>query len=288
MRTMHLELDKNKIKNGLYIVSTPIGNLKDISLRAIEVLKNSDFILCEDTRVTKKLLAYYKIDKKLISNHKFNEKKNLKKILEMLNNSKILSLVSDAGTPLISDPGNILINECIKNNIKVIPIPGPSAAITAVSVSGFSNNFYFQGFISDKKNGMKKELEFLSKLNNSIVFFISAKKFNKLIPHLKDYFFSRKIAICKDLTKFYEQVYRLNISELSEQNINLKGEITVVISDIDETKKNRETLDESVKVKIKNLINKLTIKDIVSIIGSENNISKSAIYKYCLKLKNEK
>ncbi len=288
MRIMHSELDKNKIKNGLYIVSTPIGNLKDISLRAIEVLKNSDFILCEDTRVTKKLLAYYKIDKKLISNHKFNEKKNLKKILELLNNSKILSLVSDAGTPLISDPGNILINECIKNNIKVIPIPGPSAAITAVSVSGFSNNFYFQGFISDKKNGMKKELEFLSKLNNSIVFFISAKKFNKLIPHLKDYFFSRKIAICKELTKFYEQVYRLNISELSEQNINLKGEITVVISDVDETKKNRETLDESVKMRIKNLINKLTIKDIVSIISSENNISKSVIYKYCLKLKNEK
>ena len=203
----------------------------------------------------------------------------------MLNNSKILSLVSDAGTPLISDPGNILINECIKNNIKVIPIPGPSAAITAVSVSGFSNNFYFQGFISDKKNGMKKELEFLSKLNNSIVFFISAKKFNKLIPHLKDYFFSRKIAICKELTKFYEQIYRLNISELSEQNINLKGEITVVISNVDETKKNKESLDESVKMKIKNLMNKLTIKDIVSIIGSEKNISKSAIYKHCLKLR---
>ena len=285
---MHPEEDKNKIKNALYVVSTPIGNLNDMSFRAIEVLKNSDLILCEDTRVTKKLLTFYKIDKKLISNHKFNEKKNLKKILELLNNSKILSLVSDAGTPSISDPGNILINECIKNNIKVIPIPGPSAVIAAVSISGFSNNFYFQGFISDKKNGMKKELEFLSKLNNSIVFFISAKKFNKLIPYLKDYFVGRKIVICKELTKFYEQIYRSNISELSEQNINLKGEITVVISNVDETKKNKETLDESVKVRIKNLMNKLTIKDIVSIIGSENNISKSAIYKYCLKLKNEK
>ena len=288
MRIMHPEEDKNKIKNALYVVSTPIGNLNDMSFRAIEVLKNSDFILCEDTRVTKKLLTFYKIDKKLISNHNFNEKKNLKKILELLNNSKILSLVSDAGTPSISDPGNILINECIKNNIKVIPIPGPSAVITAVSVSGFSNNFYFQGFISDKKNGMKKELEFLSKLNNSIVFFISAKKFNKLIPYLKDYFAGRKISICKELTKFYEKIYRLNISELGEQNINLKGEITVVISNVDETKKNKETLDESVKMKIKNLMNKLTIKDIVSIIGSEKNISKSAIYKHCLKLKNDK
>ena len=285
---MHLEQDKNKIKNALYVVSTPIGNLKDISFRAIEVLKNSDFILCEDTRVTKKLLAHYKIDKKLISNHKFNEKKNLNKILELLNNSKILSLVSDAGTPLISDPGNILINECIKKNIKIIPIPGPSAVVTAVSVSGFSNNFYFHGFLSDKKNVIKKELEFLSKLDNSIVFFISAKKFNKLIPYLKDYFLGRKIVICKELTKYYEQIYRSNISELSEQNINLKGEITVVISNVVETKKNKETLDESVKIKIKNLMNKLTIKDIVSIIGSENNISKSAIYKYCLKLKNEK
>ena len=285
---MHLEQDKNKIKNALYVVSTPIGNLKDISFRAIEVLKNSDFILCEDTRVTKKLLAHYKIDKKLISNHKFNEKKNLNKILELLNNSKILSLVSDAGTPLISDPGNILINECIKKNIKIIPIPGPSAVVTAVSVSGFSNNFYFHGFLSDKKNVIKKELEFLSKLDNSIVFFVSAKKFSKLIPYLKDYFLGRKIVICKELTKYYEQIYRSNISELSEQNINLKGEITVIISDVDETKKNKETLDESVKIKIKNLMNKLTIKDIVSIIGSENNISKSAIYKYCLKLKNEK
>ncbi len=285
---MHLEQDKNKIKNALYVVSTPIGNLKDISFRAIEVLKNSDFILCEDTRVTKKLLAHYKIDKKLISNHKFNEKKNLNKILELLNNSKILSLVSDAGTPLISDPGNILINECIKKNIKIIPIPGPSAVVTAVSVSGFSNNFYFHGFLSDKKNVIKKELEFLSKLDNSIVFFVSAKKFSKLIPYLKDYFLGRKIVICKELTKYYEQIYRSNISELSEQNINLKGEITVVISNVVETKKNKETLDESVKIRIKNLMNKLTIKDIVSIIGSEKNISKSAIYKHCLKLKNEK
>ena len=288
MRIMHPEQDKNKIKNALYVVSTPIGNLKDISFRAIEVLKNSDFILCEDTRVTKKLLAHYKIDKKLISNHKFNEKKNLNKILELLNNSKILSLVSDAGTPLISDPGNILINECIKKNIKIIPIPGPSAVVTAVSVSGFSNNFYFHGFLSDKKNVIKKELEFLSKLDNSIVFFVSAKKFSKLIPYLKDYFLGRKIVICKELTKYYEQIYRSNISELNEQNINLKGEITVVISNVVETKKNKETLDESVKIRIKNLMNKLTIKDIVSIIGSEKNISKSAIYKHCLKLKNEK
>ena len=119
------------------------------------------------------------------------------------------------------------------------------------------------------------------------MFFVSAKKFSKLIPYLKDYFLGRKIVICKELTKYYEQIYRSNVSELSEQIINLKGEITVIISDVDETKKKKKQ-DESVKIRIKNLMNKLTIKDIVSIIGSEKNISKSAIYKHCLKLKNEK
>ena len=152
MRIMHLEQDKNKIKNALYVVSTPIGNLKDISFRAIEVLKNSDFILCEDTRVTKKLLAHYKIDKKLISNHKFNEKKNLNKILELLNNSKILSLVSDAGTPLISDPGYKLLQQVIKNKIKVFVIPGPSAITAALVISGAkTDNFLFLGFLPKNK-----------------------------------------------------------------------------------------------------------------------------------------
>ena len=134
-------------EKGLYLVSTPIGNLKDITLRAIEILKISDYILCEDTRVSKNLLKTYDIQSNLISHHKFNEKKNTSKMVEILKKGSTISLISDAGTPGVSDPGKILVNECIKNNIKIIPIPGPSAVTSAVSISGFSEKFYFYGFL---------------------------------------------------------------------------------------------------------------------------------------------
>ena len=139
------------IKKGLYIVSTPIGNLKDITFRAVEILKISDYILCEDTRVSQNLMKKYEINAKLISNHKFNEKKNLSKIIKLLNDGAIISLISDAGTPSISDPGAILIKECLKENINITPVPGPSAVSTAMSVSGFSEKFFFYGFFPEKK-----------------------------------------------------------------------------------------------------------------------------------------
>ena len=140
-----------EIRKGLYLVSTPIGNLRDITFRAIEILKESDYILCEDTRITKNLLKKYGIQSKLISNHKFNERKNLSKILKFLEDGLVVSLVSDAGTPGISDPGSILIEECAKKNILVTPVPGPSAVSTAVAISGFSDKFFFYGFFPEKK-----------------------------------------------------------------------------------------------------------------------------------------
>ena len=142
---------KDKFNFGLYIVSTPIGNLSDITLRAIDVLKKSEYILCEDTRTSKKLLDKYQIKTKLISNHKFNEKKNTNKIIEILKTEKIVSVISDAGTPTISDPGRIIINECIKNKINIYPIPGASAVSAAVSISGFSEKYFFYGFFPQKK-----------------------------------------------------------------------------------------------------------------------------------------
>ena len=169
------------LKKGLYLVSTPIGNLSDITFRAIEILKKSDFILCEDTRVSKNLFKKYEIKSKLISNHKFNETKNLSKVIEILKKDLIVSLVSDAGTPGISDPGAILINECKKNNIEITPVPGPSAVSSAVAISGFSEKFFFYGFLPDKIKTLNNDLEMLSKLNCSIVFFISLKKINKVI-----------------------------------------------------------------------------------------------------------
>ena len=137
--------------NGLYLVSTPIGNLKDITYRAVDTLRKSDYILCEDTRVSQNLLKKYDIKSKLISNHKFNEKKNLTKIIELLKSGTIISLISDAGTPSISDPGSILIQECVKNDITVTPIPGASAVAAAISISGFSEKFFFYGFFPEKK-----------------------------------------------------------------------------------------------------------------------------------------
>ena len=133
----------NELKKGLYLIPTPIGNLGDITLRAIELLKNSDFILCEDTRISKKLLEKFEIKAKLISNHKFNEVKNISKVIDLLKNNKIISIISDAGTPTISDPGAVLVNECLKENINIMPLPGPSAVTTSVSISGFSYKYLF-------------------------------------------------------------------------------------------------------------------------------------------------
>jgi len=284
---MTLKEDKNKINSGLYIVSTPIGNLGDITLRALEVLKKSDVILCEDTRVSKKLLSYYNINKRLISYHKFNEKKNLKDVINILKDNQIVSLISDAGTPAISDPGKILINSCVKENILIVPIPGASAITAALSISGFSNEFYFHGFLSDTDNSIKKELELFNNLNCSIVFFISVQKLNKKFDLLKEAFPEREIIICRELTKLHETIYRGKISEFNKLKFISKGEVTVIISEKKNINKN-DNLDESDKKKIKKLLNTRSIKDIVRIFSEQKNISKSKIYNYCLEIKNEK
>jgi len=275
-------------KKSLYLVSTPIGNLHDISLRAIEILKRSDYILCEDTRISKNLLEKYQIKSNLIANHKFNEKRNVEKILKLIDLGSVISLISDAGTPGISDPGSILVNECIKNDISIIPIPGASAAISAVSISGFSEKFFFYGFFPEKDKILKEDLENLSKLNSSIVFFISPKKINKNIPLIKKNFIGRKILICREMTKFYEEYKRSKVEDLEPLKSNLKGELTIVISEKIYEKKDSQTLDESDKRLIRRMINKLSIKEITNLIIYKNNISKKIIYDYCLKIKNEK
>ena len=275
-------------KKSLYLVSTPIGNLNDISLRAIETLKRSDYILCEDTRISKNLLEKYQIKSDLIANHKFNEKRNVVKIIKLINQGSLISLISDAGTPGISDPGSILVNECIKNNINIIPIPGASAVISAVSISGFSEKFFFYGFFPEKDKILKEDLENLSKLNSSIVFFISPKKINKNIPLIKKNFTGRKILICREMTKFYEEYKRSKVEDLEPLKSNLKGELTIVISEKIHDKKASQTLDESDKRLIKAMINKLSIKEITDLIIRKNDISKKIIYNYCLKIKNEK
>ena len=274
-------------ENALYLVSTPIGNLKDITLRAIETLKKSTYILCEDTRVSRNLLNRYEIKSHLISNHKFNESKNLNKILDLLKSGESISLISDAGTPSISDPGAILVNECIKNNIKIIPIPGPSAVAAAVSISGFSEKFIFYGFLPEKKQLLTNVFNKISNSGETFVFFISSKKINKIIPELKKNFSGRKIVFCREISKIYEEFIRKDIDDLEIFNKDLKGELTVVISDKQIDKNYLQELSESDISIINKMINKLTIKEITEIISQNKDISKKEIYNYCLKLKNE-
>ena len=281
------DLKLNKFQSGLYIVATPIGNLSDITIRALEVLKISDYVLCEDTRVSRKLLDKFKIKANLISNHKFNEKKILNKIINLLEEGKIISLISDAGTPCISDPGGIIVRECIKKDIQIFSIPGPSSVTAAVAMSGFTDRYFFYGFFPEKNKEINKDFKILAEIDSSIVFFISAKKFVKIIPILKKFFLDRKILICKEITKLYEEYIRFDVSELGNFKGNLRGEITLVLSE-QKGQNNNNKLDEIDKKKIRKLIKKLSIKDVVEIINENKNISKKEIYNFCLTLKNEK
>ncbi len=249
---MHKFEVNDKLKPGLYCVSTPIGNLGDITLRALYVLKKSDIILCEDTRVSGKLLSKFNIKTKMISNHKFNEKKNLDNILKLLNQKKIISVISDAGTPVISDPGNILINECILNNINIYPIPGVSASTTAISISGFSDKYFFGGFLPEKKKDLNNLFDIITKLNFSFVFFISPKKLKKIINEIQKYFIDNDILIAREISKLHEEYIRIKVRNLSELEISQKGEMTVVISQNLKPQNRLQLLDESVKKKLIN------------------------------------
>ena len=272
--------------NSLYIVSTPIGNLDDITFRAIEVLKNSDIILCEDTRRSLKLLNYFKIKKKLISYHKFNEKKQTSNIIEHINQGKILSLISDAGTPLLSDPGRILVNQCIEREIKIVPIPGVSSITAAMSVSGFKDKFLFYGFLPKTENELEKVLDSLTQNSFAQVFFIPALKINFYLKKFKKYYSGRKLLIAKELTKIHETFFRENIDDMKVFNNKMKGELTVIISEKNFKKK---VLDkEKIVNKAKKYLTKYSLKDTVDLILESEKINKKEIYKLCLEVKNEK
>ena len=272
--------------NHLYIVSTPIGNLDDITLRALDVLKKSDIILCEDARRSVKLLSHFKIKKKLVSYHKFNEKKQLVNIIEYINEGKILSLISDAGTPLLSDPGRILVNQCIKNRIQVIPIPGVSAVTASLSVSGFKDQFLFYGFLPKTENELIKVLNRLSLNDFTQIFFIPANKINFYITNFKKYFKDRKILIAKEITKIYEAFIREDIDKIKLFKNSLKGELTIVISE--NNNKNKKFDEKKIVNKIKKYLKNYSLKDTVNIILETEKINKKKVYELCLKVKNEK
>ena len=281
-------MDKNKqqtINPGLYLVSTPIGNMEDITFRALNVLKKSDIILCEDTRRSGKLLSYFNIKNKLMPYHKFNEEKISDRIIDSIKKNKIVSLISDAGTPTISDPGMILVKKCIQENLFVFPVPGPSAVTSAVSASGFSDKYLFYGFLVKKEKELEKILNSLSNIDYSLVFFIPAPKINFYINQFKKYFLDRKIVIAKEMTKIHEEFIRSKVELIKNLPQNIKGELTVVLSEKKKDKKIKKKITESVKVEIRKMIKRYSHKDVVQFISKKENLPKKIIYEYCLKLK---
>ena len=273
----------NQLSPAIYVVSTPIGNLSDITFRAIEVLKKSDYILCEDTRHSLKLLNFYNIKNKLISFHKFNEKKNCDEIFNDIRNGKSISLISDAGTPLISDPGEFLIKSARNLGIQVIPIPGPSATIAAISVSGFDTKFYFYCFLSKKNNERDKELEILSKINSSIVLYLPARDLKKYLNQFLLFFKDKQIFIAREITKLHETYLSGTADELIKiiSKDDFKGEITLVIDNklVDSAVSNIDLKNE-----IKLLLNKMSSKDIAEYLAVKFKMSKKIIYQSIIDL----
>ena len=267
----------------LYIVSTPIGNLDDITIRAIDVLKKSDIILCEDTRHSLKLLNHLKIKKKLISYHKFNEKKELEKIIKYLNEGKILSLISDAGTPSLSDPGRLLIQTCIEKNIKVVPIPGVSSITASMSISGFKDQFIFYGFLPKTEEELEKTLSSLCQFSFSQVFFIPSIKINFYLKKFKKFFPGRKLLIARELTKMHESFYREDVDKINMFKTSIKGELTVVISE--KNIKDKFFDENKIIKKAKIYLKKYSLKDVVELLFESEKINKKKIYQICLNIK---
>tara|TARA_B100000965_G_scaffold192662_1_gene160874 strand:- start:466 stop:1308 length:843 start_codon:yes stop_codon:yes gene_type:complete len=277
----------NILKPGLYVVATPIGNLGDVTVRSLEVLKKSDIILCEDTRRSLKLLNQYNIKKRLVPYHKFNEKKELNKIIKYLNEGKILSLISDAGTPVLSDPGHILIKECINKKINVYPIPGASSITASISISGFGDKFIFYGFLPKKEKELKKVLLNLKDLNFSIIFFVPGIKINFYLKNFKPYFSGRDIFLGREITKIHETFYRESMDKIKLFSSPLKGELTVVISEKYNKKESNSGFD--IKKQAMKYLKKYSLKDVVDLISKKEKISKNKVYKICLSIKkNEK
>ncbi len=271
---------------GLYIVSTPIGNLEDITLRALNVLKNSDQILCEDTRRSIKLLNHYGIKKKLISNHKFNEKKVLLSAIKLIESGNLVSIISDAGTPVLSDPGLILVKECIKRQISIFPIPGVSAITTGMSVSGFDEKFFFYGFLPKKNKEIEKVLSQLKNNDFNIVFFMPAIKINFYNKFFKKYFNGRDIFIGREMTKLHETFYRDTVDNFEGIKKNIKGEMTVILSrKKHEIQKKNQSEDLAINEEIALYLKRYSLKDVVKLVSEKHGLSKKKIYDQCLKIK---
>ena len=276
-----MNIKQQMLKSALYLIPTPIGNLEDISTRSIYILEQSDYILCEDTRVTLKFLNHLKLKKKLIAFHQFNENEKIKSILQDLKHNKILSLVSDAGTPALSDPGRLLISKCHEQNIGVIPIPGASAITCAISASGFSDQFFFCGFLPKKDKEINNMLESYKSLKASLVFFMPARDLEKNLIYFNKFFPQNNFFLAREMTKIHETYIRDKVSNLKNYiKDNLKGEITFIIDNNLSSPKKIIDIDEEIKM----LIGKMSSKDIAEYLSKKLAINKKSIYQRAIKI----
>ena len=271
------------MKGKLYIVATPIGNLEDITLRAINVLKEVDFIIAEDTRHSLKLLNHLEISKPLISYHRHNEENKTEDILNKIEEGKNIALISDAGTPVISDPGEFIVKEAIEREIEVIPIPGASAIITALMAAGVNTrNFTFYGFLSLNKKIRAKELEQIKDNNNTVILYEAPHKIKNTMQDLENYVDDRKIVIARELTKIHEEFIRGTIDEIKDKLQNPKGEYVIIIDKNENINENEEnklrelSIEEHYKYYEKMGLEK---KEIIKKIAKDRQVAKNEIYK---------
>lgn len=267
---------ENSEYGKLYLIPTPIGNLDDITLRAIKTLEMVDIVYAEDTRETLNLLKYLKINKKVESCHKYTEMKHKDKIVQILKSGKNIGYVTDRGTPLISDPGNVIVDESIKENITVIALPGPNALLPAINMSGLSNEkFLFYGFLNSKQSLAKKELIDLKDIKQTIIFYESPHRITDTLSQILDVFGNRNIAIVREISKLHEEVIRDNIENILKMSDTLKGEMVIIVEG--------NTKEEKLEVNYTEEIDKLLTqgyskRDAIREIADKYNVSKNKLY----------
>ena len=261
----------------VYIIPTPIGNMEDITIRAVNTLKLVDVIFCEDTRVTSLLLNHLGIKKKLISSHKFNEDKNDFKLLEYLKDNKNIGIVTDRGTPIISDPGYEYVKVAIENNYNVVSLPGPTAFVPALTSSGLSPMpFTFYGFLSNKKTKRIKELNNLKNREETLIFYEAPHRIVDTLEDMLEILGDRKISISREISKKFEEIYRGNISDIISQMLEIKGEIVIVVlGNTDKVTYDNLTIIEHVNLYIKEGIDK---KEAIKLVAKDRNMKKSDVY----------
>ena len=262
---------------SLYLVPTPIGNIEDITIRAINVLKSVDIILCEDTRDSSVLLNKYDINKKLVSCHQFNELSVVNKVLSYLADGLNIALITDQGTPIISDPGYVLAREIIKNGFNVISLPGATAFVPALTSSGIEPSpFLFYGFLNSKSSKQKKELESLKNYSFSIIFYESVHRIRETLKNILDTMGDRNICLCRELTKVHEEYIRGKVSEVLDNLNLLKGEFVIIV----EGNKNLiDFTDLSIVDHVKMYLDDMSEKEAIKKVALERNVAKSIIYK---------